>query len=585
MATIQHECGVALVRKWKPCLDDVTSSAIDDSASVAALTDLLLQQQHRGQEAAGIAVLMPCGFRRYRASGRGALMRVIQHFQHVRVHANLWMGHVRYATAALRGVEYAHPLIRRASKSERSLCLCGNFNITNAAELRTSDKDITDTQILLRRLSHALDASEYSFARLPEILRTVTQYLDGGYVICGALENGDAFVMRDPWGIRTAYYYRGNDVLAVASERAALMHAFDVDSEDVTELKPGAALLSTAAGQVAIETILPSEMTRSCVFERIYFASAADPAICQERTALGAELADALLHMSELDPQTTVLTYVPTTAGTAFEGLCEAVRVQTGRAWRCLPLIEKQQPVRTFIAHHEARPALVQSAYRVRWEMLPEDTRTLVVIDDSIVRGTTMRDALLPMLCGSFAEGQQVVNQLVRVVILSSAPQVRYPDFYGIDIADLSQLVAFRSMVAEVRSRGNQSLLDETYRLCMEQRERLRAQLLLPLAERAPLASFINPIRRLYDVLTDEEMTAAILAELLRDISDKACHGISHSVVFQSVAALRAICPNHTGDWYFTGDYPTLGGLYRLMVSYMQFYESAIGDGRPETPA
>lgn len=509
----------------------------------------------------------------------------------------LILGHVRYGTFGGNSIETVHPFLRQNNWMHRNLIIAGNFNMTNTHELFQNliklgmhPKEKADTITVMEKIGHFLDdavrkqykkakaagmnkreASPYiaEHLKIDRILRKSAKNWDGGYAMAGLLGHGDSFVLRDPAGIRPAYYYADDEVVAVASERPVIQTVFNVKFEDVRELDPGHAIIVKKNGSSSIEKILEPLERKSCSFERIYFSRGSDAEIYQERKELGRLVMPKVLESIDHDTENTVFSFIPNTAETSFYGMLEAAQDELNKQKNEAILREKDQltperlqeiqahkirtdklaikdvKLRTFITEDSSRDDLVAHVYDVTYGIVRE-TDNLVVIDDSIVRGTTLKRSILKML--------DRLNPK-QIVVVSSAPQIRYPDCYGIDMARLEDLVAFNAAKALHEERGTEHIIEEIYYKCKDQ---------LSLED----SKVVNYVKELYDPFTDEEISDKI-AEIIseNDINAKV------KVIFQSVEDLHQACPNNLGDWYFTGNYPTQGGNRVVNRAYVHFYE------------
>lgn len=492
----------------------------------------------------------------------------------------LYMGHLRYSTTGKSGLQYVHPFLRRNNWRARNLCLCGNFNMTNVDDIfreLTSvgqhPRVLADTYILLEQMGHRLDRESercYSEAaakglrgaaiteyieqhiNLANVLRESSRLWDGGYVICGVTGSGEMFSMRDPWGIRPAFYYADEEVVVLASERPVIQTAFDLPIEAVRELKPGEALLINQVGEVRTEQIIAAKENQACAFERIYFSRGSDATIYKERKMLGAQLLPNILKAVDGDVPHTVFSFIPNTAEVAFYGMTEAFDYYMRE--HNIPGIVRREKVawkdiklRTFITESNSRNDLAAHVYDITYGSLVPKEDYLVVIDDSIVRGTTLRESIIRILDRL---------QPKKMVLVSSAPQIRYPDYYGIDMARMSEFIAFKAAIALLHERGMEERIDEVYRQCVAQ-------------QGLPVEQMKNYVKGIYAPFTDEEISRKMV-ELLK--APEVTTDIE--IVFQTVEGLHAACPDHPGDWYFSGDYPTPGGVKRLNTAYMEWYET-----------
>ncbi len=626
---IKHECGMAIVRLKKPLayFRERHGSAL---WGLKKLYLLMEKQRNRGQDGAGIAVLkqhMPHGtqyFHRLREAGSACLDRLWK-----QVHDDLavvtrdgkvdpsdetdlkrlypwlgevYLGHLRYGTHGANALDNCHPYVRPSNWPSRQLSVAGNFNLTNTPELfnmlvKLGQHPIgeADTSTVMEKIGHFLDVANEAILRqigdscgngpelakriadeidIGRILQKAARYWDGGYFMCGLIGHGAAFALRDPNGIRPGFWYEDDEVVACASERAALVTCFNIKPEDVREVTPGCALIIDHRGHAEqVEVLKPLER-RSCTFERIYFSRGNDAEIYRERKALGREMVPATLKAIENDLEHTVISYIPNTAESAYYGLLEGLEAYLAE-WKEREILHHQEggtldretlkqilsvrpwqekaalkdaKLRTFISGEDDRGELVSHAYDVTRGILRPGVDNLVVIDDSIVRGTTLRSSILRML--SRLEPK-------KIVVLSSAPQIRYPDCYGIDMSVLGKFVAFEAAVALLRERGKSQVLDDVYQACLAE-------------EAKPAPSPVNHVKRIYAPFADEEISAKI-SDLVRPRDIDWTGEVT--IVFQTVAGLRWAIPGHTGDWYFTGDYPTPGGFRvanRAFINYME---------------
>ena len=484
------------------------------------------------------------------------------------------MGHLRYSTTGYSGIKYVHPFLRRNNWKAKNLCICGNFNMTNMDEVFRTLADQgqyprinSDAYIMLELMGHRLDREvERNFTAakkkdlegrqitayidehldIANVLRTTMPHFDGGYVVCGITGSGELFSMRDPNGIRPAFWYADDELVAVASERPVLQTTFAVECDQVHELLPGQALIVNGRGERSLQQIIPAGKLAACSFERIYFSRGNDRDIHQERKQLGFQLRGNILKAIDHDIDHTVFSFIPNTAEVAYYGMVEGIRCLYPGV-RADKVVSKDIKLRTFITEGAARNDLAGHVYDITYGTLEPYIDNLVVIDDSIVRGTTLRESIIRILDRLHPR---------KIVIVSSSPQVRYPDCYGIDMARLDEFIAFHAAVALLRDQDHLDLLDEVYRLCKKQ-------------ESLPAAEMRNYVRRIYDLFTDEEISRKIV-ELLKTDDVEA----DVEIVYQSLEGLHKACPNHPGDWYFSGDYPTPGGFRLLNRAYIQYYEN-----------
>lgn len=618
MELIKHECGVAMIRLLRP-LEYYRHKYGTSLYGLNKLYLLMEKQHNRGQEAAGIGCVkldVPPGNEyifRERAEGSGAIQEVFgmahQAIDNARKHGDLsipfegevYMGHLRYSTTGRSGLNYVHPFMRRNNWSARNMLLCGNFNMTNVDEIFA---DITstgqhprlyaDTFILLEQLGHALDreneglfdiyrkegqtglelaASIAKYLNVANMLRRCSPSWDGGYVICGIVGNGDMWAMRDPQGIRPAFYYADDEVVVVASERPVIQTAFDLNKESIKELKPGEALIVDRDCSWRLESILTEKGNARCSFERIYFSRGSDADIYNERKELGRMLAPEVLRHIGYDLDNTVFSFIPNTAEVAFYGLVDgledylvnlkAERIKALFADTPHPDTSKLQDIllhrvrrekiawkdiklRTFIAQGESRDDLASHVYDVTYELVRPGIDNLVVLDDSIVRGTTLRQSIIRILDRLHPR---------KIIIVSSAPQVRYPDCYGIDMSRMGEFIAFRAAIALLKERGMQSVIDSVYTRCKAQ-------------ENKPKEECVNYVKDIYAPFTDREVADKI-ASMLTPEGTRA----QVEIVYQSLADMHRAIPDNPGDWYFSGDYPTPGGNRLVSHAFINFYE------------
>ena len=575
MEPLKHECGVALIRLLKP-LDYYRQKYGTGRYGLNKLYLLMEKQHNRGQEGAGLAYVdldAEAGTEymfRERAEGSDAITEI---FKKVDASATgqLYMGHLRYSTTGKSGLTYVHPFLRRNNWRAKNLCLCGNFNMTNVDEVfrlltaqGQSPRLYGDAYITLELMGHRLDreverlfqeakeqglegmdVTQYidDHVNMANVLRSTMVHYDGGYVMCGLTGSGEMFAVRDPWGIRPAFYYRDEEIVAVASERPVLQTTFNLESEDVSELKPGQALLVRRSGESSLEQILPAEKLSACSFERIYFSRGSDCDIYQERKNLGEQLVQPVLRAIGGDVDNTVFSYIPNTAEVAFFGMTGGFRKLHDEI-RTEKVVVKDIKLRTFITDNAGRNDLAAHVYDISYGSLRPYEDNLVIIDDSIVRGTTLRESIFKILDRLHPK---------KIVMVSSAPQIRYPDYYGIDMSHLEELCAFRAAIALLRDRGRQQLIADVYQACKTD----------------PLSA--NHVQRIYSPFTVEEINGKIV-EMLRPEGMQA----PVELVFQSILGLHLACPNHPGDWYFTGNYPTPGGIRLCNAAFVDYVEKVM---------
>ncbi|MBR1901442.1 MAG: amidophosphoribosyltransferase [Bacteroidaceae bacterium] len=578
MEQLKHECGVALVRLLKP--QSYYNQKYGTKSYGLNKLYLMMEKQHnRGQEGAGIAcVNMNAAvgteyMLREKALGKDAITEIFDHVTPEWAEAQLYMGHLRYSTTGKSGLQYVHPFLRRNNWRAKNLCLCGNFNMTNIDEIFAkmvqqgqSPRIYSDSYITLELMGHRLDREvERCFVEAKEqglkdtditryieenvqmgnVLRTTMKDYDGGYVMCGLTGSGEMFAMRDPWGIRPAFFYKDDEVIAVASERAVLQTTFDLTCEDVQELPAGQALIIHQDGTSHLETILEAKQQARCSFERIYFSRGSDRDIYHERKQLGQQLTEPILKAIDNDTDHTVFSFIPNTAEVAFYGMVEGLRSK-GLSVRSEKVAWKDIKLRTFITEAGSRNDLASHVYDITYGSLKPYEDNLVIIDDSIVRGTTLRESIFKILDRLHPK---------KIVMVSSSPQIRYPDYYGIDMARLEEFIAFRATIALLTERGLWQLVNDTYEACY-------AELRKPKAEQR------NCVCALYKPFTVDDINRK-MAEMLRPVGMQA----PVEFVFQTIEGLHAACPDHQGDWYFTGQYPTPGGNKLVNEAFVNYVE------------
>ncbi len=511
----------------------------------------------------------------------------------------IYMGHLRYSTTGKSGLSYVHPFLRRNNWRSRNLLMCGNFNMTNVEDIFQNvvargqhPRIYSDTIVLLEQLGYALDKENHRLYRefrdrmedpelgiaiednldIARVLQSAAPDWDGGFVICGATGSGDMFVLRDSHGIRPAFYYVDDEVVVVASERPVIQTVFDVRRATVKELTPGSALIVAKSGDIEVVDVLGEAENRRCSFERIYFSRGSDADIYRERKALGRALVPDVLRAVDNDIDHAVLSFIPNTAEVAFIGLVEGfeehlnrlktdellllqnqgrlsadeIRRILDRKLRVEKVAIKDIKLRTFIAEGASRNDLAAHVYDVTYGCITDGVDSVVVIDDSIVRGTTLRQSIIGMLDRLHPK---------RIVIVSSSPQVRYPDYYGIDMSRMSEFIAFRAAIALLHDRGMDDIIDKVYQEC-------RRQLELPVEEQT------NAVKAIYEPFSAEEISEKMV-EMLKPEGVEA----EVKIVYQSIAGLHRAVPDCPGDWYFSGDYPTPGGNRLANLSFINYYE------------
>ncbi len=626
MEQLKHECGVALIRLLKP-LEYYKRKYGSYTYALDRLYLLMEKQHNRGQEAAGVGVVKLNAvpgheyvFRR-RALGTGAIDEIFREIGAdlpPKLNAlppeeaatltpfigEIYMGHLRYSTTGRSGLEYTHPFLRRNNWRSRAMMLCGNFNMTNVGEIfdyivssGQHPRLYGDTVLLLEQLGNALDKENHrvyrkyrDLVRDPELSRAIERELsiervlgdaaprwDGGYVIVGAVGSGDTFALRDPNGIRPAFYYCNDEIAVLASERPVIRTVFNVPADEVRELEPGCALIVSQSGDVNIRRILPEAENRRCSFERIYFSRGSDQDIYRERKALGANIVPHLMSLLGNNLDDSIFSFIPNTAEVAFIGMVQELeRINTAektaaindlcsagkadpeviarileRKVRVEKIAIKDIKLRTFIAEGTSRNDLAAHVYDVTYGCVRPGRDTVVVIDDSIVRGTTLRQSIL-----------RILDRLApkRIIVVSSSPQVRYPDYYGIDMPRLEELIAFRAAIRLLMEQGRVALIHDTYERCR------RAVLTVPPAEQ------INHVKDIYAPFTDEEISSSICAMLTpEDLSARV------DIIYQTIDGLHNAVPSCPGDWYFSGDYPTPGGTRLVNQAFVDYYERTFG--------
>ncbi len=622
---LQHECGIALVRLLKP-LEYFHYKYGSCLYGLQRLHLMMEKQRNRGQDGTGV-VCVKIGMspgNKYISRERSIKPSSIDHvFKDIYGHINkvgkrtpdhlndanwmkrempfageIYLGHLRYGTYGNDSLEAIHPVIRQNNWKTRNLILAGNFNLTNVDAMFNVLTDLgqfptgySDTVTMLENIGHFLDRENqrlfdrfkregYENAEISEmiaknisirdVLYESSKKWDGGYAISGILGHGDAFVYRDPCGIRPAFYYADDEVAVVASERPVIQTAFDLDADQVHEVKPGHAFIVKADGKISEEVIQPSQEKKSCSFERIYFSRGSDKDIYKERKLLGKLLIPDILQSIDHNLETAVFSYIPNTAETAFYGMVEGADEYLNRRKKKLILeagdkltparldkimdvhtrVEKvaikDAKLRTFITQDKSRASMVGHVYDITYDTIRKGVDNLVIIDDSIVRGTTLKLSII-----------RILDRLEpkKIVFVSSSPQIRYPDCYGIDMAKLNEFVAFQAAVALLKETGKQSIINEVYKKCKAQ-------------QGMPASSMVNYVKEIYEPFTVKEISVKI-AELLKTSEIKA----EIDIIFQTVENLHRACPNDTGDWYFTGDYPTAGGNRVVNNAFINYIE------------
>ena len=577
MEQLKHECGVAMIRLLKPL--DYYEKKYGTWAYGFNKLYLMMEKQHnRGQEGAGIASVNLNNkpgteyMFREKAEGKNAITEIFSRVTE-EMKGELLMGHLRYSTTGKSGLTFVHPFLRRNNWRAKNLCLCGNFNMTNIDEVfdfltaqGQSPRIYGDSYITLELMGHRLDREVerlYQEAtaqgltgiditnyiddhiEMANVLRTTMQHYDGGFVMCGLTGSGEMFSVRDPWGIRPAFYYRDDEIIALASERPVLQTTFDIDSKDVHELLPGQALIVHKNGESRLEQIMPAQKLSACSFERIYFSRGSDCDIYQERKRLGEQLTQPILKAIDGDVTHSVFSYIPNTAEVAFYGMTDGFRKLHGDV-RTEKVVWKDIKLRTFITDNSERNDLAAHVYDISYGSLQAGVDNLVIIDDSIVRGTTLKESIFKILDRLHPK---------KIVMVSSSPQIRYPDYYGIDMARLEEFCAFRATMALIEERGMWQLVNDTYLACKRELEKPKEQM-------------ENCVRAVYAPFTVDEINKKIV-EMLRPADMQA----PIELVFQSIEGLHKACPNHPGDWYFTGHYPTPGGVRLVNQAFINYVD------------
>ncbi|MEI8273566.1 MAG: amidophosphoribosyltransferase [Paludibacter sp.] len=597
-------CGIAMIRLLKP-LEFYQEKYGTWQYGLQKMYLLMEKQHNRGQEGAGLATLkldMPPGEEyiwRERVEGKNAIQDIFATINkkmasisedvynsvsksktELDFAGELYLGHLRYSTTGKSGLSYVHPFLRRHNWKNRTMVLAGNFNLTNVEELfehltlkGQHPRDKGDTFLMLESLGFQLDREvqkEYDKIKLrytndititqkieenldiASFIRKSEKLWDGGYTICGMLGHGDSFVFRDPKGIRPAYYYIDDEIVVTASERPVIQTAMNVKEEDVKELNPGEAMIIKKNGTIKFETIRPaaSELAK-CSFERIYFSRGSDIDIYKERKRLGESLAQPILKAIDNDMENTVFSFIPNTAEVAFFGMKDGIKNATQKPIRVEKVLIKDIKLRTFISTNDERNDLATHVYDVTYGSIRRGkVDNLVAIDDSIVRGTTLQQSILKILYRLEPK---------KIVIVSSSPQVRYPDYYGIDMARMNEFCAFRAAIELLKESGRQNIIDEVYR-------KSKAQ------ENMPKEQVVNYVKEIYKSFAQEEISAKIAQMLTPEEVD-----CPVQLVYQTIEGLHQACPNHTGDWYFTGNYPTPGGNRLVNKAFINYYEGTDG--------
>ncbi len=593
-------CGIAMVRLLKP-LDYYQEKYGTWQYGLQKMYLLMEKQHNRGQEGAGLSTVkldMPAGEEyiwRDRVEGKNAIQQIFASINKKtsevseEVYTNtdlskeqlpfageLYLGHLRYSTTGRSGLSYVHPFLRRHNWKNRTMVLAGNFNLTNVDELfehltlkGQHPRDKGDTFLMLESLGFQLDQEvqrEYDIIKqrysndlaitqkieenldIASFIRKSEKMWDGGYAICGMLGHGDSFIFRDSKGIRPAFYYISDEIVVAASERPVIQTAMNVKEEEIIELQPGEAMIIKKNGTIRFETIRPAaKELKKCSFERIYFSRGSDIDIYRERKKLGESLAKPILKAIGNDVDNTVFSFIPNTAEVAFYGMKDGIKALNNQAIRVEKVLIKDIKLRTFISTNSERDDLATHVYDVTYGSIRRGKLdNLVAIDDSIVRGTTLKQSIL-----------KILNRLEpkKIVIVSSSPQVRFPDYYGIDMPRMNEFCAFRAAIALLKESGRQSVIDEVYRKSKEQ-------------VNLPKEQIVNYVTEIYKPFTQDEVSVMI-AKMLTP-KDVDC---PVELVYQTIEGLHEACPNHAGDWYFTGDYPTPGGNQLVNQAFINYYE------------
>ena len=622
MEQLKHECGVAMVRLLKP-LEYYHQKYGTWMYGLNKLYLLMEKQHNRGQEGAGLAcVKLEASpgeeyMFRERALGTGAITEIFaavhDHYKdlppgklndplfakaNLPFAGELYMGHLRYSTTGKSGISYVHPFLRRNNWRAKNLALCGNFNLTNVNDIF---KEITaigqhprkyaDTYIMLEQMGHRLDREVERLYRkyeeeglrgmdithaieghmdLSNVLKRCVPTWDGGFVICGLTGSGESFSVRDPWGIRPAFYYADDEIVVLTSERPVIQTAMNVQAGDIKELQRGEAMFISKDGRFRTSQIVEPEENKACSFERIYFSRGSDVDIYRERKKLGENLVHPILKAVDYDIKHTVFSFIPNTAEVAYFGMQEGLNNYLNKLkkeWiadrshllqeeeldqilsmrvRAEKVAIKDIKLRTFIAEGNSRNDLAAHVYDITYGSIEPFVDNLVVIDDSIVRGTTLKQSIIGILDRLHPR---------KIVIVSSSPQVRYPDYYGIDMSRMNEFIAFKAAVALLKERGMESVITEAYWKAKKQQAK----------EEGPI---VNYVKEIYAPFTDEEISAKMV-DLLTPAGTRA----KVEIVYQTLEGLHASCPNNPGDWYFSGDYPTQGGARMVNNAFIHYME------------
>ena len=622
MESLKHECGVAMIRLLKP-LEYYQQKYGTWMYGLNKLYLLMEKQHNRGQEGAGLACVKLQAnpgeeyMFRERAMGAGAITEIFDtvgsNFKGLTPEqladadyakrclpfaGEVYMGHLRYSTTGKSGLSYVHPFLRRNNWRAKNLALCGNFNMTNVEDIFEQitaigqhPRKYDDTYIMLEQVGHRLDREVERLYRkfedeglrgmeitnaiednidLANVLKKSSQIWDGGYVICGLTGSGESFAVRDPWGIRPAFWYMDDEIAVLASERPVIQTALNVSAESIKELQPGQAFFLNKAGKMRLAQINKPKEYKACSFERIYFSRGSDMDIYKERKQLGEQLVEPILKAVGHDVKHTVFSFIPNTAETAFYGMLEGFdnylneqkvkeiealghnpdheELERILSWRIRSekVAIKDIKLRTFIAEGNSRNDLAAHVYDITYGSLEPYKDNLVIIDDSIVRGTTLKQSIIGILDRLHPK---------KIVIVSSSPQVRYPDYYGIDMARMSEFIAFRAAIELLKERDMKDIIAAAYRKSKDQ-------------ESLPKEQMVNYVKEIYAPFTDDEISAKMV-EMLTPAGTQA----KVQIVYQTLEGLHRACPTHKGDWYFSGDYPTPGGVKLLNRAFINYIE------------
>ncbi len=618
---IKHECGVAFIRLLKP-LEYYKQKYGTAAYGLEKLSMLMIKQKNRGQNGAGVASIkidIPEGHQyihRYRTASKNYLADTIGHVtghykaltpeqkndvNYLKINTpyigELLLGHLRYGTYSRNTDDLCHPFYRRNNWMSRNLVLAGNFNITNVddlfnqlVELGQHPNEKADTILMLEKIGHFLDDEVGDIyhrykgnlthrqisdkireeINIPQILKRSFKAIDGGFTMIGMIGHGDAFILRDPAGIRPAFYYVDDEVCVAASERSAIQTVFNAPIDEVKEITPGSALIVRKNGEIKEEEILPRVEQLSCTFERIYFSKGNDRDIYKERKSLGHQVAEKVLRKVDYDFNNTIFSYIPNTAATSFYGMMDGVneylswfkkqQILANRSMteeeldvllklqpRRDKIVHKDEKLRTFITEDSNREDLIGQVYDITYGLVKKSD-TLVVVDDSIVRGNTLKMSIL-----------RILDRLnpKKIIIVSSAPQIRYPDCYGIDMSKLKDFVAFKAMIELIEENNLTHKLEEVYAKALEEMKK-------------PPEEMVNVVKELYALFTTDQITDKIVKTLTpTDINAEV------DIIYQSISNLHTACPNHKGDWYFTGNYPTPGGTRVANKAFINYYSGS----------